>query len=57
MRTKTEMTALEKELREIEHTERVATMYAVKEILLRVGMLALAVIGVAGMFFAINYLL
>lgn len=57
MRTETEMTALEKELREIEHTERVNTMYAVKELMLRVGVLALAVIGVAGMFFAMNYLL
>ena len=57
MRTKTEMTALEKELREIEHTEKVANAYALKELLLRAGVMVLALIGVVGMLFAMTYLL
>lgn len=57
MRTKTEMTPLEKELREIEHTERVANAYALKELLLRAGVMVLALIGVVGMLFAMTFLL
>lgn len=57
MRTKTEMTALEKELREIEHAERVATGYAVKELLSQAGVMVLALIGAVGMLFAMAYLL